>query len=70
MPGTLTGNLVIPMNDDDVFGPTKVFTAAIESTDPLLGIGPNGTITVMIDDNEGKCDSTSWYACMHAACLF
>lgn len=53
MSGTESGVLIIPIEDDNVFEPTQILTATIESTDPSLDIGPNSTITISILDDEG-----------------
>lgn len=59
MPGTSSANLMIPVMEDAVFGPTKVLTAVIDSTDPSLEIGTNGEITVTVEDNDGKVHITA-----------
>ena len=49
-----SGNLTIPIVNDQTFGPTQVFTCVIDSTDPSLGIGTIGAIIVTVTDDDGK----------------
>ncbi len=53
MPSSTSGFLEIPIEDDDIFYPTQSLIARIESTDPSIGIAPNGSVNVSVEDDEG-----------------
>ena len=56
--GSTTATLRINITDDDIPESKESFTASLSTTSERVSVGPAGTATVNIEDNNGKLHYT------------